>query len=174
LENTVKHKVDHEFHNKKTSHQKKLDKLLHNRRQSTNGTDKKWVVNLSSQPLSSSQEAALKLGLNYAITPKKVPVAHILAFVESGIKQVPTAEADIIRASITSILRNTRPPQQANISQDQLNALKSLADDPTITILPADKGRAVVIMDSSIYNDKIDGLLQDKKTYTKITRLTPR
>ena len=47
--------------------------------------------------------------------------------------------------------------------------MKALSKDPSVTILPADKGRAVVVMDSSDYQQKIYGLLQDENTYTKIS-----
>ena len=39
----------------------------------------------------------------------------------------------------------------------------------SVTILPADKGRAAVVMDSSDYQQKINGLLQDQNAYTKIS-----
>lgn len=48
-------------------------------------------------------------------------------------------------------------------------ALRDLAKDTSVTILPADKGRAVVVMNTNDYTDKINNLLNDVKTYHKIT-----
>jgi len=47
--------------------------------------------------------------------------------------------------------------------------LRDLAKDTSVTILPADKGRAVVVMNTNDYTDKINNLLNDDKTYHKIT-----
>ena len=52
---------------------------------------------------------------------------------------------------------------------DSDETLKRLSKDTSVTILPADKGRAVVVMDSSDYQQKINGLLQDENTCTKIS-----
>jgi len=111
----------------------------------------------------------LSHGFNYANTPKKLPVAEILSSVESGIKHLPPASANFIRAKTTSILNNYKPVRQCNMKKQELETLKSLSKDPSVTILPADKGCAVVVMDSSDYLQKIDGLLQHRDTYMKIS-----
>jgi len=46
--------------------------------------------------------------------------------------------------------------------------LKSLATDDSIVILPADKGRSTVILDSGDYEGKIRELLSDERTYEKL------
>ena len=55
------------------------------------------------------------------------------------------------------------------MTKDELETLKRLSKDTSVAILPADKGRAVVVTDSSDYQQKINGLLQDENTYTKIS-----
>ena len=47
--------------------------------------------------------------------------------------------------------------------------LRDLAKDKSVTILPADKGRAVVVMNTNDYTEKVNNLLNDDKTYQKIT-----
>ena len=78
-------------------------------------------------------------------------------------------EKDIIRASVTSIANSWHPPKRCNIATAQEKALKSLAKDPSVTILPADKGRCVVAMNTSDYSDNIMEHLQDENTYKRIT-----
>ena len=56
-----------------------------------------------------------------------------------------------------------------NISKEQSRALRNLKKDKDITIVPADKGRAVVVMNTNDYDNKISDLLNDEKTYIKIT-----
>jgi len=137
----------------------------------TSGNDptERWVANISDKPLSDLDKTALSYGFNFAITPTKLPIAEILSSVESGIKHLPPASANLIRAKTVSILKGSKPSRQSNIKKDQLETLKALSKDPSVTILPADKGRAVVVMDSSDYQQKIYGLLQDENTYTKIS-----
>ena len=98
-----------------------------------------------------------------------VPVAEIVSSIESGIKHLPPESANFIRAKTTSILKNSKPSRQRNMTKDELETLKRLSKDTSVTILPADKGRAVVVMDSSDYQQKINGLLQDQNAYTKIS-----
>ena len=49
------------------------------------------------------------------------------------------------------------------------NALKNLRTVETITILPADKGKSVAVMDSNEYKQKVSTLLDDTKTYLQLT-----
>ena len=74
-----------------------------------------------------------------------------------------------MKAGLTSILKNSKPSRQRNMTRDELETLKRLSKDTSVTILPADKGRAVVVMHSSDYQQKISGLLQDQNTYAKIS-----
>ena len=73
-----------------------------------------------------------------------------------------------------------------NLSKNEMSALKSLPMDENIVIKEADKGGAVVIMDSDFYKSKILDMLnndefyseinenQDKKTLQKIRKLTQK
>ena len=49
-------------------------------------------------------------------------------------------------------------------------ALASLARDKDITILPADKGRCTVVLNTTDYDTKILYLLDDTNTYEKLKR----
>ena len=79
--------------------------------------------------------------------PKKLQVA------DTCIGHLPGEEKDIIRASVTSIASRWRPPKRCNSTKAQEKALKSLAEDPSVTILTADLGRCVVAMNTSDYYD---------------------
>ena len=60
--------------------------------------------------------------------------------------------------------------KRSNISLEERKALHTLRSDKTIKILPADKGRAMVIMKATEYDNKIAGLLENDTTYTKLER----
>lgn len=48
--------------------------------------------------------------------------------------------------------------------------MNDLRKDEEVTVVSADKGRAVVVMDKDEYQEKVSVLLNDKNTYLKITR----
>ena len=43
--------------------------------------------------------------------------------------------------------------------------MKELAKDEDLVVLPADKGRATVVMNSDDYNAKLHAMLEDSDTY---------
>ena len=57
---------------------------------------------------------------------------------------------------------------KANITQEEQIALEGLAKDNDIVIVPADKGRCVVVLDDKNYTEKCQDLLNGDKTYNKI------
>ena len=56
-----------------------------------------------------------------------------------------------------------------NLTQNEHKAIKSLIN-PNIVIKEADKGSAVVLMDTTFYVDKVSELLNDKDTYIEIPK----
>ena len=83
--------------------------------------------------------------------------------------KLPESSKATIRASVINNLKNSTPETTRNISKEQLTAIRNLKKDPSITIVPADKGRSVVVMNTSDYKSKINTLLNDNNTYEKIT-----
>ena len=51
------------------------------------------------------------------------------------------------------------------MSKGERQALGNLAKNKDIAILPADKGKATVIMDTEDYELKVKEMLDDKRTY---------
>jgi len=159
------------------THTRKYKQLKgNNKSSSTNLENKdKWAKNISKRTLSPVKIAALMEGFNFAITPKKVPVSKILSSIENSIYSLSQTAKDIMRVGVINALRTCKTPFSANISNKEENALKNLRKDDTITILPADKGKSVVVMDSDEYKQKVSTLLDDTKTYLQFTnkRLNP-
>ena len=65
-------------------------------------------------------------------------------------------------------LEKSKPPKP-NISKTERQALKSLQDDDSIIILPADKGNATVVMDRLEYSNKLTDLIGNGG-YSKIKK----
>ena len=121
------------------------------------------MINLSNRQLSEHETSALQNGLNFATIPKTVPTSRIMANVESGLYNLSGSAKATIRASVVNILKNSKPEATQNITRQQRAAVQSLQQDPSITVVPADKGKAVVVMDMAEYREKVHTLL------TKIT-----
>ena len=129
----------------------------------------RWVINNSKRILSTHESSVLKKGLNFAITPTKLPVNDIIAQTEKAARKLSPMAADSLRSEVVKVVKNTKLPT-SNISKDERKALYDLKKDKDIMILPADKGRATVIMDTTDYKDKVQTLLADTNTYTKLQR----
>ena len=120
----------------------------------------KVVKNISSRSISSDEQEALALGLNFARTPTGIPHRAIIAATESTCRQLKNDEAQQLRIEVSKALREAKPPKQ-NIEKRLRCAITNLRKDDSIVILPADKGNATVIMDKEEYRSKILGLLED-------------
>jgi uncharacterized protein YifE (UPF0438 family) len=88
---------------------------------------------------------------------------------ETACRGLPIGEADDLRSKVTTILRNHKPPTP-NISKEEREAIGSLRKDKNIKILPADKGKCTVILNTEDYMKKCKVLLNDSKTYEKLNR----
>ena len=124
------------------------------------------VVNLPSKQLEAPHLAALSKGLNFAPTPSSIPKAHIVASVEAAIGQANASESVTAKARmnvIGAISQARLPPK--NITSQEARALRDLAKDEDILVLPADKGKATVVMDRADYNAKVGQMLNDENTY---------
>ena len=124
----------------------------------------KLVINLSSRTLNPTELQVLALGLNYAISPSTIPVNEIITSTEAVARKLDSNTPEQLRAGVSNALRTARPPCP-NISYTQKRPLKDLHKDNTIVILPADKGNATVVMDRSLYEEKMKDILLDGNTY---------
>ena len=126
------------------------------------------VINLSDKKLSTEEQNVLAKGGNYAVTPKEIPKEQIIANIETAIRSLPEEQAVTIRTETSCILRKAKPPKR-NLTNKKFKALKDLNTDENILILPADKGKATVVMNTTDYEYKIEELL-DPSTYKKLTK----
>ena len=69
-----------------------------------------------------------------------------------------------MRAQVTSCLVNAKLPT-SNITKGQREAITSLSKDRNTLVLPADKGRCIVVLHKSDYAEKVESLLNDTKVY---------
>jgi hypothetical protein len=145
-------------------------RLLHGRIDEPNDPvwEERLVHNASGIPLGENELAVLKKGLNFAICPRSVPKSDLIASVESAIISRTSEEKAYVRRKASAALNHARVPK-SNLSFEETKALKSLRDRNDIVILPADKGKATVVLDKEEYQQKLCTIL-DEGPYRSIQR----
>ena len=128
---------------------------------------KKWVVNLSSIPLTKEQESLLLHGPNFAISPKKPPLGEYILNIEKACQSLDTNMAEELRSEAYRVLRKPHHPKP-NLKKDEIIALKQLKADKNCMVLTADKGVALVVIDTVDYIKKAKEILEDTNTYRVI------
>ena len=70
----------------------------------------KWVINLSSKPLTLAQRSVLAKGPNFAVTPKQPPNLEYITAIEAARTKLSQQDAEELRADINRVLRYSHPP----------------------------------------------------------------
>ena len=139
-----------------------------NKRPSHRGSsnNNKWVINLSSIPLTPAQESLLSKGLNFALAPSNPPNVEFISGIESVCQRLLEQDVQELRAETNCLLRRAKPPKP-NITKEEHKALKELRDGKEGMVQTVDKGVAMVVMDRTEYVEKVEGLLA-RPTYRNI------
>nr|VZI47432.1 unnamed protein product [Spirometra erinaceieuropaei] len=89
----------------------------------------------------------------------------MIATVESILGQTEATEETkcLIRHQVSSLLMAHRPREV--LCKVERDALRELKADKNLVIVPADKGRATVVLDRTDYLQKAKGLLEDRQFY---------
>ena len=165
------------FEQNKTRQRAKFDKLLDKKRQTEldvglglseddSSVKDRWVVNLSSKSIDPATTSLLQKGLNFAITPKTLPTEEIIVATELASRNLNRQSAADLKSEVArSIKKVNKAKLRPNISREESIAMRELKKDDTIMVLPADKGKATVIMDTTVYKDKLKTILDDSQTY---------
>ena len=91
-------------------------------------------------------------------TIKRIPYLDLIGRIKDAALKIPKARTDELRWKVRRALEQSKPPKP-NISKTKRKALKSLQDDNSIIILPADKGNATVAMGRVEYSNKLADLI---------------
>ena len=109
----------------------------------------------------------LSRGPNFAIVPINPPVGKYIASIENACLKLKQGKADELRGEIKTILKKINTPNN-KITTEEKKALVELRKDTNKTILTADKGVSLVVMNKEDYQKKALKLL-DQPTYETIT-----
>nr|VZI46024.1 unnamed protein product [Spirometra erinaceieuropaei] len=129
----------------------------------TSPRNDKRVHNLSSKELTKDQMQVLRHEASFNTADAR-PV-NMIAAVESILGQTEATEEtkNLIRHQVSSLLMAHRPREV--LSKVERDALRELKADKDLVIVPADKGRATVVLDRTDYLQKTKGLLEDRQFY---------
>jgi len=114
----------------------------------------KTVINLSEQKLEDGTLSLLQKGLNYAVAPRNPPIEEILVGTEKAVRSLPVEQAEEARHESVRIIK-TPTRTKNNLTKNERMALTALKDNIHLTILPADKGNATVILNSTDYKQRL-------------------
>ena len=146
---------------------KKFDELY--RRRFGHGLDPDKVVrNYSQRCLLSDEKQVLALGLNFAVTPKSIPTDTIIANTEATARRLDAQTAEKLRSHVSTVLQRASLPK-CNLATHLRRAVRSLREDKSIVILPADKGNSTVVMNRCEYDEKLTTMLSDS-TYKRLKK----
>ena len=139
--------------------------------QETRDIKDRWVINKSDRTLNQHELSILQRGLNFAVSPTAQPVNDMITAIESACKIIgpDTEEATHLRSECVNILKRHKLPP-SNITKEEREALQTLKKDSSVMILPADKGRATVILNTADYKTKCQDLLKDERTYKQLKK----
>jgi len=111
-------------------------------------------VNISKYKTTKEEATVLSKGLNFAVSAEGIPTDEYIVPTEQACKFLPEEESHQLRAKVAGLLHSAKPPQ-SNLSKEERQVLGNMAKNKDITILPADKGKATVIMDTEDYESKV-------------------
>ena len=69
----------------------------------------KWVINLSSKPLTPAQRSVLAKGPNFVVIPKHPPNLEYITAIEAACTKLSQQDAEELRANINWVLRASHP-----------------------------------------------------------------
>ena len=70
------------------------------------GPNPKWVINLSSKPLTQVQRSILAKGPNFVVAPRHHPNLVYITAIESACTKLSQQDAEELRADIYQVLRS--------------------------------------------------------------------
>ena len=96
--------------------------------ESTKPNTNKWVINLSSTPLTEDQESLLKHGPNFANTPQRPLHGEYIKAIETACQSLDAKSAEELRSDVYRVLRH--PHQlRPTLSKGEMTAIKQLKAD---------------------------------------------
>ena len=131
-----------------------------------NLNDADRVVNLTDYNLTVTQRALLARNMKFGMAPTNVPTVEIINAVESVCTFLPVAESTQWKMKIANLL-NKKFKVKVNYTPEELAELNKLKNEKNLIFLTADKGGMTVIMEKTVYAEKMLEIVQSD-AYEKV------
>ena len=103
------------------SHSNEKEQIMHD-------TNNKWVVNLSSVPLTQEQISLSEHGPNFAVTAQRPPYGEYIKAIETACQSLDPNSVEERRSEVYRVLRH--PHQlKTNLRKEEFTAIKQLKAD---------------------------------------------
>ena len=102
------------------------------------------IYQLSSKEITENQKTLLEKGGGFAIAPSRIPIEEYIVSTEMAGRNIHPGAAAALKAEVAEALKGVKKPQ-SNLSREEIHAIKEIKDDETIIVLPADKGKCIVV-----------------------------
>ena len=96
------------------------------------------------------------------MTPRTIPIEDILAGVEKAVQSVPVEMAEKARQETVRITKSSSRPR--DLTRAEKEALRTLKKNTDLSILPAGKSNATMILNTVDYKQKIISHPEDPLT----------
>ena len=119
----------------------------------------KWVINLSSKPLTQTQRSLLAKGPNFEVASRHPPNLEYIMAIEAPYTKPGQQDTEKHRAEINRVLPESSQQPKPNLTKAQSQAIREIKRDKDCIVLTADKGVTMVIMNRQEYINKSKHLL---------------
>jgi hypothetical protein len=132
-------------------------------------TKERWLYNRTNITLSDDAKGARTKGLSFAPTPRDPPATGLIVAAEQAAMLVgsDSKAATHIRSHTIKAINSYRM-LNPNMTKGEQQAIKELKANPGMTIFPADKGHATVLMPTTQYENAMAAIVSDTTTYRQL------
>ncbi|CAF4327355.1 unnamed protein product [Adineta steineri] len=122
----------------------------------------KLIHNISSCTLTPAEERLLYRDWSFCVKQKLTEIEDFKTDIEINIMRLETHCHPSVFATICRHMHDYSNKFIKNIRDEEFAAIKSLKNNPNITISRVDKGNAIVILNKEDYIDKMNNILELK------------
>ena len=90
--------------------------------QETTAENKKWVIDLSDQPLIEKQEKLLAWGPKFVIKPKRPPVEEYITTIEKACQKLEQGPVEELRVEVKKVLKKHKIPTNLLLTSQKKNS----------------------------------------------------
>ena len=112
--------------------------------------------------MNQEQLNVISKGLKFVPTPTTINAITTVVNCEKALFSTPKIITNAAISEITTFIQKWKKPEKRNMNKEEIKIVKDFKTNEQITIVQADKGGKIVIMDKNDYISKIEEKLNDQ------------